>query len=115
MHDEGHQAGTLRHPCGTVCKHNFISLSDRNKTMTNAETLAVMDWVHNNPELEKNMLSIFQQLNSEQSVVAFELEWNKWANNQDMKDRLAISQSVGSHWRIDWNEITQMIGIETNG
>ena len=83
--------------------------------MTNAETLAVMDWVHNNPELEKNMLSIFQQLNSEQSVVAFELEWNKWANNQDMKDRLAISQSVGSHWRIDWNEITEMIGTETNG
>jgi|TARA_R110002033_G_scaffold34400_2_gene72050 hypothetical protein len=84
--------------------------------MTNAETLAVMDWIHTNSDLEKNMLSIYQQLaNREQSSTELEIEWNKWANNQDMKDRLAISQSVGSHWRIDWNEITQMIGIETNG
>ena len=84
--------------------------------MTNAETLAVMDWIHNNPELEKNMLSIYQQLaNREQSSTELEIEWNKWVSNQEIRHRLAISQSVGSHWRINWNEITQMIGIETNG
>lgn len=84
--------------------------------MTNAETLAVMDWVHNNPELEKNMLSIYQQLaNREQSSTELEIEWNKWVGKQEIEHRLAISQSVGSHWRIDWNEIAEIIGIETNG
>ena len=84
--------------------------------MTNAETLAVMDWVHNNPGLEKNMLSIYQQVSTpKQSGIELELEWNKWVNKQDMKDRLAISQSVGSHWRIDWNEIADIIGTEING
>ena len=84
--------------------------------MTNAETLAVMDWIHTNSDLEKNMLSIYQQLaNREQSSTELEIEWNKWVGNQEIEHRLAISQSVGSHWRIDWNEITQMIGIETNG
>jgi hypothetical protein len=83
--------------------------------MTNAETLAVMDWIHTNPELEKNMLSIYQQLaNREQSITQLEIEWNKWVSNQEIEHRLAISQSVGSHWRINWNEISDMLGRENH-
>lgn len=83
--------------------------------MTNAETLAVMDWIHTNSDLEKNMLSIYQQLaNREQSSTELEIEWNKWVGNQEIEHRLAISQSVGSHWRINWNEIADMLGKENH-
>lgn len=83
--------------------------------MTNAETLAVMDWVHKNPEIEKNMLSIYQQLpNREQSSTEIEIEWNKWVGNQEIRHRLAISQSVGSQWRINWNEIADMLDKENH-
>ena len=83
--------------------------------MTNAETLAVMDWIHTNSDLEKNMLSIYQQLaNREQSSTELEIEWNKWVSNQEIRHRLAISQSVGSQWRINWNEIADMLGKENH-
>mgnify|MGYP003673988166 FL=1 len=83
--------------------------------MSNTETLAVMDWINTNPELEKNMLSIHQQIqNREQSTIELEIEWNKWANNQEMEHRLAISQSVGSHWRIDWQQIADMLDKENH-
>ena len=83
--------------------------------MTNAETLAVMDWIHTNSDLEKNMLSIYQQLaNREQSSTELEIEWNKWVGNQEIEHRLAISQSVGSQWRINWNEIADMLGKENH-
>ena len=83
--------------------------------MTNAETLAVMDWVHTNSDLEKNMLSIYQQLaNREQSSTELEIEWNKWVSNQEIEHRLAISQSVGSQWRINWNEIADMLDKENH-
>lgn len=83
--------------------------------MSNTETLAVMDWINTNPELEKNMLSIYQQIqNREQSTIELEIEWNKWANNQEMKHRLVISQSVGSQWRIDWQQIADMLDKENH-
>jgi len=78
------------------------------------ETLAVMDWINTNPELEKIMLSILQQLKREQAITEIETEWNKWANNQEMEHRLAISQSVGSHWRIDWQQIADMLDKENH-
>jgi len=82
--------------------------------MSNTETLAVMDWINTNPELEKNMLSILQQLNREQATTEIETEWNKWANNQEMEHRLVISQSVGSQWRIDWQQIADMLDKENH-
>jgi len=82
--------------------------------MSNTETLAVMDWINTNPELEKNMLSILQQLNREQAITEIETEWNKWANNQEMEHRLVISQSVGSQWRIDWQQIADMLDKENH-
>ena len=83
--------------------------------MSNTETLAVMDWINTNPDLEKNMLSIYQQLaNREQSSTEIEIEWNKWVSNQEIRHRLAISQSVGSQWRINWNEIADMLDKENH-
>lgn len=74
-----------------------------------------MDWIHTNSDLEKNMLSIYQQLaNREQSSTELEIEWNKWVGNQEIEHRLAISQSVGSQWRINWNEIADMLGKENH-
>ena len=83
--------------------------------MSNTETLAVMDWINTNPELEKNMLSIYRQLPKRaQSNAELEIEWNKWANNQEMEHRLVISQSVGSQWRIDWQQIADMLDKENH-
>jgi hypothetical protein len=83
--------------------------------MSNTETLAVMDWINTNPELEKNMLSIYRQLPKRaQSNAELEIEWNKWVKNQEIRYRLAISQSVGSQWRIDWQQIADMLDKENH-